>query len=89
MSFPKHIDSISIDAGPYNGVGSESDCRSRGREYDPGLVPYFRGDYELISSVILLLPLIQEGLLSVPSEIMCTMYLLTIESSLPWISVAR
>ena len=21
-----------------------SDCRSRGREFDPGLVPYFRGD---------------------------------------------
>ena len=22
----------------------ESDCRSRGREFDPGPVPYFRGD---------------------------------------------
>ena len=24
--------------------GWASDCRSRGREFDPGLVPYFRGD---------------------------------------------
>ena len=24
--------------------GSESDCRCRGREFDPGPVPYFRGD---------------------------------------------
>ena len=32
----------------------ESDCRSRGREFNPGPVPYFRGDYEIISAVILL-----------------------------------
>ena len=32
-----------------------SDCRSRGREFDPGPVPYFRKiDYEIISKVILL-----------------------------------
>ena len=41
-----------------------SDCRSRGREFDPGRVPYFRGtakshtffeiDHEIISTVILL-----------------------------------
>ena len=36
--------------GPYSAVGNmsgnrcESDCRSRGREFDPGQVPYFRGD---------------------------------------------
>ena len=31
-------------------------------------------DHEIISTVILLLPLIQEGLLSVTSESMCTKY---------------
>ena len=25
-------------------VGNLSDCRSRGREFDPGTLPYFRGD---------------------------------------------
>ena len=36
--------------GPRNAVCNvsgnrcESDCRSRGREFDPGPVPYFRGD---------------------------------------------
>ena len=36
--------------GPHSEVGNvsgnrwESDCKSRGREFDPGLVPYFRGD---------------------------------------------
>ena len=43
--------------GPRSPVGNvsgnrcETDCRSRGREFDPGLVPYFR---EIISTVILL-----------------------------------
>ena len=37
-------------AGPRSAVGNVSgyrcvsDCRSRGREFDPGQVPYFRGD---------------------------------------------
>ena len=34
-----------------------SDCRSRGREFDPGPVPYFHGDnidQKLISTAILL-----------------------------------
>ena len=31
-----------------------SDCRSRGREFDPGPVPYFRGDHEIISMASLL-----------------------------------
>ena len=37
-------------AGPRSAVGNVSgyrcvsDCRSRGRELDPGPVPYFRGD---------------------------------------------
>ena len=36
--------------GPRSAVGNmsgnrcESGCRSRGREFDPGPVPYFRGD---------------------------------------------
>ena len=34
-------------------IGSEADCRPRGHEFDPGLVPHF-------STVILTLPLIQE-----------------------------
>ena len=37
-------------AGPRSAVGNVSgyrcvsDCNSRGREFDPGPVPYFRGD---------------------------------------------
>ena len=30
--------------GNVSGNRCESDCRSRGREIDPGPVPYFRGD---------------------------------------------
>ena len=38
-----------------SGNRCESDCRSRGREFDPGPVPCFRGaDHETISMVILL-----------------------------------
>ena len=39
-----------VRAGPRSAVGNMSgyrcvsDCRSRGREFDPGPVPYFRGD---------------------------------------------
>ena len=39
-----------VVAGPRSAVGNVSgyrcvsDCRSRGREFDPGPVPYFRGD---------------------------------------------
>ena len=42
--------SLSIFTGPRSAVGNVSgyrcvsDCRSRGREFDPGPVPYFRGD---------------------------------------------
>ena len=39
--------------GNVSGYRWESDCRSRGREFDPGPVPYFR-DHEIISTVILL-----------------------------------
>ena len=52
---------------------------------DPGVVSlipaqphtFVEIDYEIISTVFLLLPLIQEGLLSVTSESMCTNYCLT------------
>ena len=49
---------------------------------DPGIaspVPYFHGDiyHEIISTAILLLPLIQEGLLSATSKSMLTKYLLS------------
>ena len=43
-------DLITEWAGPRSAVGNVSgyrcvsDCRSRGREFDPGPVPYFRGD---------------------------------------------
>ena len=30
--------------GNMSGNRCKFDCRSRGREFDPGLVPYFRGD---------------------------------------------
>ena len=30
--------------GNVSGNRCESDCRSRGLEFDPGPVPYFRGD---------------------------------------------
>ena len=30
--------------GNVSGYRCEADCRSRGREFDPGPVPYFRGD---------------------------------------------
>ena len=39
-----------FSTGPGNPVGSMSDyrcvsdCRSRGHEFDPGMVPHFRGD---------------------------------------------
>ena len=41
---------VSLDTGPRSAVGNVSgyryvsDCRSRGREFDPGPVPYFCGD---------------------------------------------
>ena len=43
--------------GKVSGYRCESDCKSWGREFDPGPVPCFRGvkfDHEIISTVILL-----------------------------------
>ena len=78
--------------GPRSAVGNvsgnrcQSDCRSRGREFNPGAVPYFRGDWSWNYFYGHSPPfrlIIQEGLLSVTSESMCTKYWLTACSSLP------
>ena len=84
--------------GPGSSVGNvsgnrcKSDCRSRGREFDPGPVSYFRGDW-LWNNFYGHSPpfrwIIQEGLLSVTSKSMCTKYWLTACSSLPGKSVLR
>ena len=69
-----------------SGYRCVSDCRSRGRESDPGPVPYFRGDWWWNNFYGHSPPFrwfIQEGLLSVTSESMCTNYWLTACSSLP------
>ena len=80
-------------AGLHSAVGNVfgyrcvSDCRSRGRKFDPGLSHTFvEIDHELISRVILLpsADSFKEGFLSVLSEsIMCKKYWLTACSSLP------
>ena len=50
LSHPHTHEYKGESAGPRSAVGSVfgcrcvSDCRSRGREFDPGPVPYFRGD---------------------------------------------
>ena len=67
-----------FDTGLSNTVGNQSDYRSRGRKFDPGSVHTFvEIGNEIIFTVILLHPLIQEGLLSVTSESMCRKYWLT------------
>ena len=79
-------------AGPRSSVGRVSDlrcvsdCRSRGCEIDPGPVPYFCGDRSRNNFYGHSPPFhwfIQEGLLSVTIESMCTNYWLTACSSLP------
>ena len=89
-SSPKHL--AVLFTGWHSTVGNmsgnrfKSDCRSRGREFDPRQVPYFRGDW-LWNNFYGHSPpfrwIIQEGLLSVTSESMCTKYWLTACSSLP------
>ena len=76
---------------PHSAVGNvsgnrcESACRFRGRELDPGPVPYFRGDWSWNNFYGHSPPFgwIIQGLLSVTSESMCTKYWLTACSSLP------
>ena len=80
--------------GNVSGYRCVSDCRSRGGEFHPGPVPYFRncGDWSWNNFYGHSPPFrwfIQEGLLSVTSESMCTNYWLTDCSSLPRKSVLR
>ena len=61
----------------YSIISSESDCGSRGCELCTILAwthTFMEIDREIFSIIILLLLLIQEGLLSVTSESMCTEY---------------
>ena len=82
---------INVYTGPRSAVGNVSgyrcvsDCRSRGREFGP--VPNFRGDWSWNNFYGHSPPFrwfIQEGLLSVTSESLCTNYWLTACSSLQW-----
>ena len=60
-----------------SGNRCEPDCRSRGCKFDPGPVPYFLGDWSWNNFYGHSPPFrwwIQEGLLSVTSEGMCTKY---------------
>ena len=86
------VTSHMVPSGPRSAVGNVSgyrcvsDCRSKGREFDPGPVPYFRGDWSWNNFYGHSPPFrwfIQEGLLSVTSESMYTNYWLTACSSLP------
>ena len=83
---------IATFTGPRSAVGNVSgyrcvsDCRSRGREFDPGPVTHFRGDWSWNNFYSHSPPFrwfLQEGLLSVSSKSMCTNYWLTACSSLP------
>ena len=57
---------------------SESDCRPGAHKIDPPPSHIFVGiDHEIISTVILLPLLIQEGVLSITSESVCLKYWLT------------
>ena len=83
---------ITHAVGNVSGNRCESDCRSRGRELNPGPVQYFHGDWSWNNFYSHSPPfhwVIQEGLLSVTSESMCAKYWLTACSSLPRKSVVR
>ena len=38
------LNSENASTRPLSTVGNKSDCRSRGREFNPGPIPYFHGD---------------------------------------------
>ena len=62
-------------AGLRGSVGCASDWRPGGRGFNPRLGrqhSFVESDHEIFSTVILSLPLIQEGQLSVTGERMCT-----------------
>ena len=80
------ITGLRSTVGNVSGNRCESDCRSRGREFEPRPVPYFHGDWSWNNFYSHSPPfrwIIQEGLCSVTSESMCTKYWLTACSSLP------
>ena len=81
LLYEKAFSALNLLTGPCSTVGNisgyrcEADCRSRGREFDPGPVPYFRGDWSWNNFYGHSPPfrwIIHEGLLSVTSESMCT-----------------
>ena len=91
-SSQRHTSHQTNFTGPHSSAGNlssnrcESDCRSRGRKFDPGQVPYIRGDWSWNNFYGHSPPfrwIIQDGLLSVTSESMCMKYWLTAYSSLP------
>ena len=64
-----------VEAGLGGAVGCASDWRPGGRGFDPRRGrqhSFVEIDHEIFSTVILSLPLIQEGQLSVSGERMCT-----------------
>ena len=91
LAFASHLNTgLRSAVGNVSGYRCESDCKFRGREFDPGPVPYFLGDWSWNNFYGHSPPfrwIIQEGLLPVTSERMCTKYWLTACSSLPRIKV--
>ena len=66
---------LNLSAGLGGAVGCASDWRPGGRGFDPRRGrqhSFVEIDHEIFSTVILSLPLIQEGQLSVSGERMCT-----------------
>ena len=70
-------------AGPGGSVGCASDWRPEGHGFDPRRGwqhSFVEIDHEIFSTVILSLPLIQEGQLSVSGERMCTILVNRLEN---------
>ena len=80
--YPTKVSNITF-TGPCSAVGNVSgyrcmsDCRSRGREFDPSPVPYFRGDWSGNNFYVHSPPFHLIIQLSVTSESMRTKYWLT------------
>ena len=59
---PLEVETLTYNTGPHSAVGNlsgnrcESDCRSRGPEFDPGPVPYFMEIDNRVISMVILLP---------------------------------
>ena len=69
------FDVPTLEAGLGGSVGCASDWRPEGRGFEPRRGrqhSFVELDHEILSTVILSLPLIQEGQLSVSGERMCT-----------------